>query len=390
MVTMSSSIELKVAEDVPACIRTYTPEENSLLLRIGSDAVESLKKHLVSIEAGETWTEQSKMLNSDTLDMAKKMMQTIMNEQLAARTQEWKDRIADKDAEIQRVLATLKEKNDEIIEQKHKNDLFSRSMQQDFKRLYEAENGVKLEQMSILVDKMETMTSVKTRTDVVNTGNIGESKFREIAVESFKFFEEFDILDMANKTSKGDFHLLFKEFNVLVDVKNGGTTIENPVIEKMRRDLLANDMMFGWLVSMNTNIRKFDKFPITVEWLRNDKCLIYVNSLMLHDSPVEFLRLVWNFCNMISLLFKQNTTTNQDMKLIYDNIKKMEAIMKEENTIINDMIKNGQKLKEMNNTNKEMIRDNLNDKSTELMNTTNMCVKKPTGGRKPRAAATKT
>ena len=65
----------------------------------------------------------------------------------------------------------------------------------------------------------------------------------------------FKIENKAKQSHKGDFHLFFKDFNVLVDSKNYTTSISKKEIVKIESDLNTNsNMNFAWLVSLNSNI----------------------------------------------------------------------------------------------------------------------------------------
>jgi hypothetical protein len=379
-----------ISGKIPPKIRDYTVEECTLLLQIGSDMIESFKENKLTIdncEKEKQWEDQYRE-QEQRIETQKNAYQFMMEEYkrilYTQFLEQYQERLSNKDLYIEE----LKER---LTEQKAKTELLDQTIQVESKKMYEMESGSKIERLTVALDKLDTQVhkvqeiySSQTKQESMKyIGDVGEIKFQALALESFRFFEKFELIHTATEANKGDFHMQFKDFTVLVDVKNWDNMVTNGEREKLHRDLLGTDMMFGWMVSLKTDIRKFDNFPISVEWLRPDKCIIYVNSLMKHHNPVEFLRLVWNFCNMMKQLSKNENKPEDkpsDLHEIYENVKKLEVILKDETSIISDLSKNIDRLKETNKSIKDLIKDHLNDKSNELLN--NMSCKKLS--RKPR------
>ena len=379
-----------ISGKIPPKIRDYTVEECTLLLQIGSDMIESFKENKLTIdncEKDKQWEDRYQE-QEQRIETQKNAYQFMMEEYkrilYSQFLEQYQERIANKDLYIEE----LKER---LTEQKTKSELLDQTIQVESKKMYEMESGSKIERLTVALDKLDTQvhkvqeiySSQTKQESMKHIGDVGEIKFQSLALESFRFFEKFELIHTATEANKGDFHMLFKDFTVLVDVKNWDNMVTNGEREKLHRDLLGTDMMFGWMVSLKTDIRKFDNFPISVEWLRPDKCIIYVNSLLKHHNPVEFLRLVWNFCNMMKQLSKNEGKPEDkpsDLHEIYENVKKLEVILKDETSIISDLSKNIDRLKETNKSIKDLIKDHLNDKSNELLN--NMSCKKLS--RKPR------
>lgn len=379
-----------ISGKIPPNLYNYTVEECTLLLQIGSDMIESFKENKIKIDNSEKekqWEEQYKE-QEQRIETQKNAYQFMMEEYkrilYAQFLEQYQERLTNKDLYIEE----LKER---LTEQKTKSELLDQTIQVESKKIYEMESGSKIERLTVALDKLDTQvhkvqeiySSQTKQESMKHIGDVGEIKFQALALESFRFFEKFELIHTATEANKGDFHMQFKDFNVLVDVKNWDNMVTNGEREKLHRDLLGTDMMFGWMVSLKTDIRKFDNFPISVEWLRPDKCIIYVNSLLKHHNPVEFLRLVWNFCNMMKQLSKNEDKSEDkptDLHEIYENVKKLEVILKDETSIISDLSKNIDRLKETNKSIKDLIKDHLNDKSNELLN--NMSCKKLS--RKPR------
>jgi len=125
---------------------------------------------------------------------------------------------------------------------------------------------------------------------------------------TFKDFNGYRIENKAKQGHKGDFHLFFDEFNVLVDSKNYASSVYKKEIDKIEADLMTNDnMKFAWLVSLETDISGWNRFPIMNKWIMTDngmKCIIFVNNLLENKYPQNTLRLVWSICNEFHKLIK--------------------------------------------------------------------------------------
>jgi len=384
-----------IAGTVPECIQGYSKEECTLLLQIGCDAIESLRTHKLRIEnpAQERAIQELKQRLETQSSHYGDMMEEYKKRMQAQCSEQYQERLANKD----RYIDELKEM---LSDQKNKVAAVERTVQLESKKLYEAESAGKIEHLTRSLEKLDQevtkvqemyMSQIKQKS-MGQIGDIGENIYFDLASESFRFFPEFDIINVANEPTKGDFHMHFKDFHVLVDVKNWDNMVTNSEREKLHRDLLCNDMKFAWMVSLKSNIRKYDNFPISVEWISKDKCILYLNSVLKHHNPADFLRLAWNFCNMMQQLgdtgASSEASVNEDLTKICGMLRTLENVVKEESTTMNEMtknvdilVKNMEKLKVSNQTVKDMIKECLSTKSTELLN--NMSCKK--FARKPRA-----
>jgi hypothetical protein len=63
---------------------------------------------------------------------------------------------------------------------------------------------------------------------------------------------------------------------------------------------MTNDnMTFAWMVSLNTNICEYNRFPIMSKWIRTEagvKCILFINNLLEHKDPKNILRQAWFIC----------------------------------------------------------------------------------------------
>ena len=153
-------------------------------------------------------------------------------------------------------------------------------------------------------------------------GDDGEDIFNSLS-NTFKDFKGYKIENKSKQGHKGDFHIFFDEFNVLADAKNYVGSVQKKEIEKIENDLRTNDnMKFAWLVSLNTDISEWNRFPIMNKWIMTDKgskCIILVNNLLNNNKdPKNTLRLLWLICNEFNKLTKEMKSDNTEIQMYKD------------------------------------------------------------------------
>ena len=152
-------------------------------------------------------------------------------------------------------------------------------------------------------------------------GDDGEEIFHNFST-IFKDFKGYKIENKSKQGHKGDFHLFFEEFNVLVDAKNYTASVQKKEIDKIEDDLRINDnMKFAWLVSLNTDISEYNRFTIMHKWIMTDKgtkCIIFVNNLLINKDPQNTLRLIWSICNEFNKLTKEMKSDNTEIQIYKD------------------------------------------------------------------------
>jgi hypothetical protein len=173
-------------------------------------------------------------------------------------------------------------------------------------------------------------------------GSDGEKQFEDYA-KTFIDFKGFKIIDKHTQGGEGDFHLHFEEFDVLADAKNYKKKVPVDQREKIKKDLIKNEHIhFGWLVSLNTSIDKFDRAPIMYEWINTRQCLVYINNLCSFEDPSNILRIVWFTCKeLYKMIADVNFDEEELVKLreqryaFMDKIKNLKKNIREINTSIN-------------------------------------------------------
>jgi hypothetical protein len=323
-------------ESVPEIINSFSPEENLVMLKIGSDCLregrrvvsnftqkeiynklkEETKKEVQSLElnilvereTAKKMEEKIGIMYENQLSQMKKQMET-MREQIISYEYQNEDK-------INAVVEKTREKYDLLLEEKDKQNKLNREV----------------------FDKAIQITNMSNS----YKGKKGELKFCDIA-ETFKDFNQFEIKDKHTQCGEGDFHLHFEDIDVLVDAKNYTDRVDKRQRDKIKNDLLKNEHLhFAWLVSLNTTIDRFDKVPIMYEWINTKQCVIYINNLLSFEEPQKILRIAWLFSKQIYKLIeiKVNDTDELiDLKdkqfKINDKLKNLKTIIREINTTIN-------------------------------------------------------
>jgi hypothetical protein len=294
----------------------------------------------------------------------------------------------DMSASLQEEVNKVKEKYDLLLEEKDKQ--------------YQIQNQLNREAF----DKAVKLLDKTANKSSISLGDSGEQIFENLA-DTFKDFINFKIENKAKQSHKGDFHLFFKDFNVLVDSKNYTSNISKKEIQKIESDLNTNgNMNFAWLVSLNTNICEYNKFPIMSKWITTDdgkvKCILMINNLLDNKEPRNVLRQAFQICDEFykltrkvekedvelekyverNLLYKKQINNLQDrasdlrrsMNTSLNILKNMDGDLLEmlsnmSDDIVNEKFSTLEKIKEWWNANVEYT-DNNGDKiiSTELWN----------------------
>ena len=231
------------------------------------------------------------------------------------------------------------------------------------------------EQMKTMFESsMEKINKMTEKKDVVAIGKYGENQFMQIAQYAFRDFDGFEIEDVHKHGGAGDFHIQFKEFNVLVDSKMYSNKVNSTSREKIKRDLMKNEHIhFAWLVSLNTMIDRYDKAPFMFEWLSSQQCVCYVNCLIKNEEPGEILRALYFCCKTLDNIMQNEekeatelTELRKKQLLIKEIGQKMVKNKRERETLMTQLMQNMEK-------GDEYIKELLNNE-TNMMVDEYMCV----------------
>ena len=300
------SITIPDNEIVPEIMSTFSLEENFLMLKIGSECLKEGRNAAIGLSQKEIYQkikdetkEEVERLELDIIiqkEITKKMEEKIAKmyegqveklekqiEFLSIQLNEHKNNstfLVDKEVE------KVKEKYDLLLQEKDRQNQLNREV----------------------FDKAEKMVNKNVAKSSISLGDDGENIFENLS-ETFKDFSGYKIENKAKQGHKGDVHLFFDEFNVLVDSKNYSSAVQKKEVIKIESDLIVNDNMnYAWMVSLNSNISGYDRFPITSKWITTDsgvKCILFINNLLNNKEPQNTLRQAWTMCSDFIKLTKK-------------------------------------------------------------------------------------
>ena len=362
---------------IPNIISTFTPEENYVMLQIGSNSISEARKSVISLSNKKISEEYKIKINELENEINnEKQLAIRLNERITTiyeekinklnqKIKEMSNEILEKNEEpeqiINKEIEKIKNKYDEIFEEK-KRELeykFNSDIEKiNYKNnlLLEEKEKIKYKCNSLLEEKDKQIISLRDTFDraisqlnnssssTVAKGKKGESTFYDLA-STFKDFNEFRIQDKHSEAGSGDFHLHFENFDVLVDAKNYKDAVNKTQKDKIRKDLIRNEHInIAWLVSLNTRIIGHDRLPIMYEFINTRQCIIYVNNLMGDEIPDKLLRMTWLVsCEVYDKMQLSNMENIDEDELnilknkyynLFDKIKNIKSIIRELNTTI--------------------------------------------------------
>jgi len=329
-------IKLTIPENAKVDISDFSPEENLLMLEIGSSCLKEGRKMVAGLTQKEIYQkirdeskEEIQKLEMNILlekEMTKKMEERIsqmyesqaekMKKQIEFLSQQLKTYELENKDFINKEVNKAREKFELLLQEKDKQNQLNREV----------------------FDKAIQITNKSTS----HKGSEGEKTFSEYAL-TFQDFKGFEIIDKHTQGGEGDFHLHFEDFDVLADAKNYKKKVPIEQREKIKNDLLKNEHLhFAWLVSLNTPIEKFDKAPIMYEWINTTQCVVYINNLSSFEDPKKILRIVWFTCKELYKLIEdvdkddnELTELREKNYKIMNKIKGIRKTIREINTSMN-------------------------------------------------------
>jgi len=302
-------------ESVPEIIATFSPEENYLMLKIGSECLREGRNAAIGLSQKEIYQK----IKDETKDEVQRLeLDIIVQKEITKKMEEniekmYKGQIEKLEKHIEFLSIQLKEhKNNntdlvdkEVLKVKEKYDLLLQEK--------DRQNQLNRE----VFDKAEKLISKNTSKSASYLGEYGENVFEQLS-ETFKDFAGYKIENKAKQGHKGDFHLFFDEFNVLVDSKNYSSAIRKKEVTKIESDLMVNENMnYAWMVSLNTNISGYDRFPIDKKWVTTDsgtKCILFINNLLGNKEPQNMLRQAWLMSSEFNKLTKKVTKEDGELQ----------------------------------------------------------------------------
>ena len=329
-------ITIPSESSLPDIINTFSPEENYLMLKIGSNCLMEGRK----VVAGLTQKEIYQKIKNESKDEIQKLELNILLEK--EMTKKMEERITKMyDCQIEKLQKQCELLSNQLKAYEIGNKDLIKTEVDKAREKYDLLLEQKDKQMDKMNDNYEKIL-VQSHKSTSHKGSDGEKTFSEYA-ETFVDFKGFEIIDKHTQGGEGDFHLHFEDFDVLADAKNYKKKVPIDQREKIKKDLLKNEHLhFAWLVSLNTSIEKYDKAPIMYEWINTTQCVVYINNLSSFEDPKKILRIVWFTCKELYKLIEdvdqdENELTElreKNFKLM-DKVKNIRKTIREINTSMN-------------------------------------------------------
>jgi hypothetical protein len=329
-------INITVPSESNLNIHDFSPEENYLMLKIGSQCLLEGRK----VVAGLTQKEIYQKIKDETRDEIQRLETNITLEKEMSKKMEerikdiYQGQISKMEKQIEFLSTQLKTYELENREAVNKEVNKAKEKYEMLLQEKDRQNQLNRE----VFDKAIQLTNKSTS----HKGSEGEKTFCEYA-ETFQDFKGFDIIDKHTQGGQGDFHLHFEDFDVLVDAKNYKKKVPVDQREKIKKDLLKNEHLhFAWLVSLNTSIEKYDKSPIMYEWINTTQCIVHINNLSSFEDPKKILRIVWFTCKELYRFIddvKYDETELTELKdknyKMMDKVRNIRKTIREINTSMN-------------------------------------------------------
>lgn len=319
---------------------TFSPEENFLMLKIGSECLLEGRKVVAGLTQKEIY---NKIKNESKEEITKLEIDIMVEREMSKKIEERVSKMYE--TQIHQMKNQIELMNKQLtVYESGNNDLIKKEIDKERLKfdiiLQEKDKQNQLSRES--VNKLNDSVMKLTNKSNSHKGSEGEKQFNDYA-DTFIDFKGYQIIDKHTQGGEGDFHLHFEEFDILADAKNYKKKVPIDQREKIKSDLLKNEHIhFAWLVSLNTSIDKWDKSPIMYEWINTTQCIVYINNLSCFEDPRKILRIVWFTCKELYKLIEdvnvditELTTLKEKQFKIQDKIKDIRKSIRELNTTMN-------------------------------------------------------
>jgi len=300
------SITIPDNEIVPEIMSTFSLEENFLMLKIGSECLKEGRNAAIGLSQKEIY---QKIKDENREEVERLELDIIIQKEI---TKKMEEKIAKMyEGQVEKLEKQIEFLSIQLNEHKNNSTFLVDKEVEKVKEKYDLLLQEKDRQNQLnreVFDKAEKMVNKNVAKSSISLGDDGENIFENLS-ETFKDFSGYKIENKAKQGHKGDFHLFFDEFNVLVDSKNYSSAVQKKEVIKIESDLIVNDNMnYAWMVSLNSNISGYDRFPITSKWITTDsgvKCILFINNLLNNKEPQNTLRQAWTMCSDFIKLTKK-------------------------------------------------------------------------------------
>ena len=324
------TLRIPISASFPPELATFSPEETVLALLLGTNAVQIVKQDYAGKDPDQQhaaltqrirdtydqlvlekdqklreWEDAHVLLKKNFEEASLKLMTTYCD-----KVQENIDRDNNKisgfyekqlenlNAEIRRQQVKIDELKEELMRAKVAQTEYAVQIEHEKNRALS--DAVKKNE-NLLQESLVMMEELKKQKNVSSSsrGLEGETYTYNLLLDVFSDFEDFDIKNTAATPHSADMLLTFKDFSVLVDSKNYSYGVDKKEVAKLEKDLANNQhVKIAWLVSLNTPINGFSKYPVMYD-IKDNVCYCYINALCKHENPRQFIRDVWYACQFL-------------------------------------------------------------------------------------------
>lgn len=365
MTTKIVKIEVPLNWDEPEELNKLRPEENAFILNVGCETIKDARALVVNLSQKDIY---DKIREESKGEIEKLEMNLLVQKELRIKMEEALT------VRYDNQLIQLKNQNQELIDKlKEVMNNSKLLVQQEVDKEKEKLEKVledKNKQVLRITENYETFLKQTDTKSSKKLGDEGEDNFMMLS-ETFKDFIGYKIEKKSHQGHKGDYHLFFEKFNVLVDLKNYSGSVQKKELDKIEHDLSINDTMdFAWLISYESNVSDWNRFPIMCKWIVTDvglKCIIIVNKLNANKTPTDVLRIVWNMTNEIYMMMSKtkeidNTELEKLRERDYNVLQKIKTAYKRISEMKRNIVSMSQTAKDIEN---DMI-DSINMFTNEL------------------------
>ena len=352
METKMINIAVPINWKAPEIMNTLNAEENALILNTGSEMIKEARNLVAGLSQNEIYNkirEESKSeIQKLELDLlVQKELQCKMDSSIRSIYENKLNELIKNNDELQTKLHEYMFNSKEIIQQEIDKE-------RDKYQMVLSDKDKQVLRITENYEKFLKQTDTKSSKKL---GDEGEDNFMLLS-ETFKDFIGYKIEKKSHQGHKGDFHLFFENFNVLVDLKNYTGKVQKKELEKIEHDLSINDTMdFAWLISYESSVSEWNRFPIMCKWIVTDvglKCIIIVNNLNANKNPTDVLRVVWNMTNEIHMMMSKtkeidNTELEKLRERDYNILQKIKMAQKRLSEMKRNVVSMSQIAKDIEN-----------------------------------------
>lgn len=184
------------------------------------------------------------------------------------------------------------------------------------------------------IDEIKNSVDYLTKTKNTSSlkGKLGEITIEKVLKDSFP---DDTLINMSKSTAESDYHFVFDDHKIMIEIKTYSSNVPTAEIEKFKRDMKRNGCQNGIFISTTSGVTGHKRFEIE----ELDQRIIYIPNSGLEGGPLVWAILMLK--NLIKYKFKSQLINKGQFKEIfeafnqeYSNICKLKhEIIKSKNTV---------------------------------------------------------